>query len=120
MSIKPEYETIGESFLQQYFSSNQRDFTAKFYGNDSILSVEKEKYYGSNDISDKLSSLSADYKVSFHEIQPSNNGILIILSGGMRFSGENNAINFTRVFFLTQAQTGSIYVKNDMFLITSG
>lgn len=117
---KPEYEVIGESFLQQYFSNQSKDFLANFYGNDSILSVEKEKFHGQQDIAEKLASISAQYKVTFFEFQPSNNGILIFLSGQMVIGGESNPINFHRIFFLTQAQTGSIYVKNDMFLITFG
>ena len=47
------------------------------------MTVENEKFNGANDISDKLSTVEAEYKVTFHEIQPSNNGILIFLSGQM-------------------------------------
>lgn len=116
---KPEFEVIAESFLQQFFSNYSREHFALFYGNDSVLSVEKDKYTG-EDIADKLGSISAQFKVSFHESQPSNNGILIFLSGTMVLCGESNPISFQRIFFLSPTQTGSLYVKNDMFFTTSG
>ena len=117
---KPEYQLIGESFLQQFFSNNSSDHISKFYGNDSVLSVENDKYAGTKDITDKLSTISAQYQVSFNEIQPSQNGLLIFLSGKMLLQGESNAINFHRIFFLAPTENGSIYIKNDMFLITFG
>lgn len=117
---KPEYEVIGESFLKQFFSNNSKEHISMFYGNDSILSVENDKYAGTNNITEKLSSISAQYQVSFNEIQPSQNGLLIFLSGKMLLHGETNPINFHRIFFLAPTENGSIYIKNDMFLITFG
>ena len=38
----------------------------------------------------------------------------------MILEGQTNALNFHRIFFLAPTNTGSIYVKNDMFLVTFG
>ena len=54
-------------------------------------------------------------KINTHEIQPSNNGILIFMSGVLLLSGETNPLNFTRVFFVAQNQQGQLYIKNDMY-----
>ena len=117
---KPEWETIGENFLQQYFSANQYEHLLKFYGNDSILSVEKDKFNGGNEIAAKLASVPGEMKVSTYEIQPSTNGILIFISGGLTLQGEQNAFPFVRVFFLAPTQQGSLYIKNDMYKLTLG
>lgn len=120
MSGQDECNNIGKSFLQQYFGSHSEEHYANFYGNDSMLSVENDKFVGTKNIAEKLASIKSQYKVTFHEIQPSQNGILIFLSGQMVLDGETNPINFHRIFFLAASQTGSLYVKNDMFLITFG
>ncbi len=49
-------------------------------------------------------------KVNNYTVQPSNNGILIYLSGHLLIEGETNPVNFTRVFFLANAN-GSFYSK---------
>ena len=126
--MSDEWIKIGEQFLQQFFSSsdiNVRFFDsyqhyANYYASDSILSVEKKKFVGTNDIATKLSSVPGAMQVNTHEIQPSNNGIIIFMSGLLQLQGEKNAFPFCRVFFLTSNQNGNIYVKNDMYKLTLG
>lgn len=90
-----------------------------FYRDDSLLSVDNDKYLGTNDIVAKLTATPTKLKVDNHEIQPSTNGILIFLSGFLTLEGENNAIGFTRVFFLTPHQQ-SFYIRNDMYKLMLG
>jgi len=50
---------------------------------------------------EKLSSLPIKQaQVNNYEIQPSDTGVLIYLSGLLILEGESNPINFVRVFFL--------------------
>jgi hypothetical protein len=44
------------------------------------------------------------------DAQPSENGVVIYLSGLLLIEGESNPINFVRVFFLAQANN-SFYGK---------
>mmetsp|Transcript_15935 Transcript_15935/g.16534 ORF Transcript_15935/g.16534 Transcript_15935/m.16534 type:complete len:120 (-) Transcript_15935:97-456(-) len=117
---KQEWETIGEGFLSQFFSNNTPEHFSQFYGNDSVLSVEKDKFLGAKDIIEKLTAVKTVKTPEDYEIQPSNNGILIFLSGKLQLENETNAFPFIRVFFLAPTQQGTIYVKNDMYKLTFG
>jgi hypothetical protein len=58
-------------------------------------------------------------EVKSWDSQPSENGVVIYLSGLLLIEGETNPINFVRVFFLAQANN-SFYSKdyfNSFFLI---
>ena len=55
-------------------------------------------------------------KVNEFEIQPSQNGILIFMTGQIQLEGESHALGFVRVFFLAPTQTGSIYGKFIIFI----
>ena len=48
-------------------------------------------------------------EIKSHEIQPSNNGILIFMNGALLLSGETNPLGFVRVFFVAQSQQGNLY-----------
>jgi hypothetical protein len=110
-------KSIGESFLQSFFSQNVSG-QASFYGNDSLLSFESEIFSGSQEIIGKLSSLPIKQsEVKNYEIQPSGTGILIYLSGLIIIEGESNPMNFVRVFFLANAGN-SYYLKNDIYKVT--
>jgi hypothetical protein len=69
-------------------------------------------------------------EVKVWDAQPSENGIVIYLSGLLLIEGESNPINFVRVFFLASANNSffsKIYfisflliitVRNDIYKIT--
>ena len=110
-NIENDYKVandIGKQFLQVYFAKGAN--ISNFYGNDSLLTFESEKYYGVNNIINKF------YQVNY-EIQTSIGGILIFISGTCCVEGETNSIPFMRVLFLANSHD-SYYVKNDIYKIT--
>ena len=115
---------IGESFLNYFFQSTEVNFlnftqnTVNSYQNDSVLTFESEVFHGKQNIAEKLTTLNVNFilfilqlvtKFTNYEIQPSNNGILIYLSGTLTIQGETNEICFSRVFFLASMENGSFY-----------
>jgi len=119
-NIENDYKVandIGKQFIQVYFAKGAN--ISNFYGNDSLLTFESEKYYGVNNIIDKLSKVNLNCNYTNYEIQPSVGGILIFISGTCCVEGETNAIPFMRVLFLANSN-GSYYIKNDIYKITLG
>lgn len=118
--IRNDMETaqnIGEQFLKAYFG--QGADISKFYGNDSILTFESDVFIGNQEIMGKLSSLPVKVEPNNYSIQPSNNGILMYVSGFLTVSGETNKNPFTRVIFLANVN-GSYYIKNDIYKVSFG
>jgi hypothetical protein len=75
-----------------------------------MLSFESEIFSGAQSIAEKLASLKVASKVTGYDIQPSNGGILIYLSGLLQIEGESNPMNFIRCFFLHN-NNGNYYSK---------
>ena len=106
---------IGLQFLQAFF--NQNADISNFYGNDSILTFEKENLIGKDEIVGKLKNLQVNTIPKDYSVQPSVNGILIYFSGMFQIVGEQNQMPFTRVIFLAN-NNGSYYIKNDIYKVT--
>lgn len=108
-------KNIGEQFLKAYFQQGAN--ISNFYGNDSILTFEGDYFIGQQQIIEKLSSLNVVVSPNNYTCQPSNNGVLIYVSGTFKLQGEENPMPFTRVIFLANAN-GSYYIKNDIYKVT--
>ena len=108
---------IGLQFLQAFF--NQNADISNFYGNDSILTFEKENLIGKDEIVGKLKNLQVNTIPKDYSVQPSVNGILIYFSGMFQIVGEQNQMPFTRCIFLAN-NNGSYYIKNDIYKVTFG
>ena len=108
---------IGLQFLQAFF--NQNADISNFYGNDSILTFEKENLIGKDEIVGKLKNLQVNTIPKDYSVQPSVNGILIYFSGMFQIVGEQNQMPFTRCIFLAN-NNGSYYIKNDIYKVTLG
>ena len=123
-ALMANVKQIGESFLNYFFQSTEVNFlnftqnTVNSYQNDSVLTFESEVFHGKQNIAEKLTTLNVNFilfilqlvtKFTNYEIQPSNNGILIYLSGTLTIQGETNEICFSRVFFLASMENGSFY-----------
>ena len=106
---------IGLQFLQAFF--NQNADISNFYGNDSILTFEKENLIGKDEIVGKLKNLQVNTIPKDYSVQPSVNGILIYFSGMFQIVGEQNQMPFTRCIFLAN-NNGSYYIKNDIYKVT--
>ena len=117
-NLEQNYNTakdIGTQFLRAFFSPGCN--IAQFYGNDSVLNLESEVYFGQQKIVEKLMSFKLNVNPSNYEFQPSNNGVLMYVSGTCVIEGETRQLPFTRVIFLA-AQGQSYYIKNDIYKIT--
>ena len=108
---------IGLQFLQAFFG--QGVDISNFYGNDSILTFEKENYIGKEEIVSKLKNLQVNTIPKDYSVQPSINGILINFNGMCQIAGEQNQFPFMRCIFLANSN-GSYYVKNDIYKLTFG
>lgn len=63
----------------------------------------------------KLLSMNVQHSVKQYDVQPTpQGGILVYLSGLLQIVGETNAMNFTRIFLLTN--TGQSYYGNFIIL----
>ena len=106
---------IGLQFLQAFFSQNAD--ISNFYGNDSILTFEKDNFIGKEEIVGKLKNLQVNTIPKDYSVQPSINGILINFSGMFQIAGEQNQMPFTRCIFLANSN-GSYYIKNDIYKVS--
>ena len=106
---------IGTQFLQAFFK-NGADIS-NFYGQDSILTFERDTFIGKDDILSKLKMVQVNTIPNNYSIQPSENGILIYCSGNFNIVGETNLMPFMRCIFLV-CKNGSYYIKNDIYKIT--
>ena len=110
-------DNIGRQFLQAFF--NKGTDISNFYGNDSILTFEKESLIGKDEIVGKLKNLQVNTIPTDYSVQPSINGILIYFAGSFQIVGEQNQMPFTRCIFLAN-NNGSYYIKNDIYKVTFG
>ena len=110
-------DNIGRQFLQAFF--NKGTDISNFYGNDSILTFEKDNFIGKDEIVGKLKMLQVNTIPTDYSVQPSVNGILIYFAGSFQIVGEQNQMPFTRCIFLAQ-NNGSYYIKNDIYKVTFG
>ena len=110
-------DNIGRQFLQAFF--NKGTDISNFYGNDSILTFEKESLIGKDEIVGKLKNLQVNTIPTDYSVQPSVNGILIYFAGSFQIVGEQNQMPFTRCIFLAN-NNGSYYIKNDIYKVTFG
>ena len=110
-------DNIGRQFLQAFF--NKGTDISNFYGNDSILTFEKETLMGKDEIIGKLKNLQVNTIPTDYSVQPSVNGILIYFAGQFQIVGEQNQMPFTRCIFLAN-NNGSYYIKNDIYKVTFG
>ena len=108
-------DNIGRQFLQAFF--NKGTDISNFYGNDSILTFEKESLIGKDEIVGKLKNLQVNTIPKDYSVQPSVNGILINFSGMFQIAGEQNQMPFTRCIFLANSN-GSYYIKNDIYKVS--
>lgn len=108
-------KNIGSQFLSAFFTPGCN--ISSFYGNDSILTVETDVFFGQQQIMEKLGSINLAFNPNNYEVQPSNNGLVMYVSGQCQIQGEQNRLPFSRVIFLA-AQNGSYYVKNDILKIS--
>jgi ketosteroid isomerase-like protein len=119
--LNPQYEQIGKSFVQQYYSlfddASSRANLAGFYAEDSIMSFEGQQIQGKAKIMEKFNGLSfsrIQHVVSSIDCQPmSDGGVLISVLGQIK-TDDDPPHTFSHTFVLSPAD-GSFYCSREIF-----
>ncbi|KAF4655404.1 Nuclear transport factor 2 [Perkinsus olseni] len=125
--INPQFQSIGEQFVQHYygtFDANRSNLTP-LYGDTSMLTFEGEQFQGATNIVQKLVSLpflKVQHQVIKADCQPnpSNNGVVVFVTGNLMVDDNQNPLKFGQVFHLAPSPSGGIYCLNDMFRLNIG
>mmetsp|Transcript_12348 Transcript_12348/g.32761 ORF Transcript_12348/g.32761 Transcript_12348/m.32761 type:complete len:127 (-) Transcript_12348:245-625(-) len=122
-----QFQQVGEQFCQHYYQTfdTNRAALGPLYGDNSCLSFEGEQLQGAAAIVQKIASLpfqKVQHQVVKCDCQPSptNNGILIFITGNLIVDDNQNPLKFAQVFQLVQGPTGNYYCQNDMFRLNIG
>lgn len=109
-----------QGFTDHYFATfdSNRQGLSNLYAEDSLLTVNGEKFKGVQQIMEKVAQLPnmqrADITVDSQPV-PSQNSVLVLVSGKVMVQGESNALNFCQTFTLSPTSAGSYYVSNEVF-----
>jgi len=122
MSLNPNYEQIGKSFVQQYYAlmddSAQRPNVANFYSEQkSLMSFEGQQMMGRTKIMEKIQSLTfqkIQHLITAIDTQPTfDGGVLVVVLGQLK-TDDDPPHTFNQVFVLKPAND-SFYVEHDVF-----
>ncbi len=124
--INPQFASIGQQFAEHYYKTfdSSRGSLGNLYGPNSMLTFENEQFQGGEAIVKKLASLP--FSTVRHETttvdcqpNPSNGGVLVMVTGNLFVDGSATPIKFAQTFHLVPAQTG-FFCLNDMFRLNYG
>lgn len=130
-SGKPQWEAIGEAFVQHYYAlfDSDRSRLSSLYREQSMLSFEGNRHMGGAAIVEKLASLpfrTVQHQVVTCDCQPvlpdSLNGVLVFVSGKLLVDDGTQPLQFAQVFHLMPdpGNAQSFWVYNDMFRLNYG
>mmetsp|Transcript_91593 Transcript_91593/g.264161 ORF Transcript_91593/g.264161 Transcript_91593/m.264161 type:complete len:124 (+) Transcript_91593:104-475(+) len=121
------FQQIGEQFVQHYYQTfdTSRANLASLYGETSMLTFEGEQFQGAQNITQKLAALP--FQKVRHQIvkcdchpNPSENGVIIFVTGNLLVDDNQNPLKFAQVFYLKPSPTGSFFCQNDLFRLNIG
>mmetsp|Transcript_19600 Transcript_19600/g.52704 ORF Transcript_19600/g.52704 Transcript_19600/m.52704 type:complete len:124 (-) Transcript_19600:69-440(-) len=121
------FQQIGEQFVQHYYATfdTNRAGLATLYGETSMLTFEGEQFQGAQNITQKLTTLQFQ-KVQHQVVKcdcqpnPSENGVVIFVTGKLLVDDNQNPLMFAQVFYLKQGPSGNYFCQNDMFRLNIG
>lgn len=122
MTLNPQYETIGKSFVQQYYmmfdDPLQRANLVNLYSADqSMMSFEGEQFQGSLKIMEKFTSLTfqkIQHLITAVDTQPMfDGGILIVVLGQLK-TDEDPPHGFNQSFVL-KPLGDSFFIQHEIF-----
>eukprot|EP00932_Pfiesteria_piscicida_P003170 SRR837773.13083.p3 GENE.SRR837773.13083~~SRR837773.13083.p3 ORF type:complete len:136 (+),score=46.34 SRR837773.13083:42-410(+) len=120
------FQQVGEQFCQHYYQTfdTNRAGLAPLYGEQSMLTFEGEQFQGAQNIVQKLASLP--FQKVQHQIvkcdchpNPSENGVIIFVTGNLIVDDNQNPLKFAQVFYLKQGGAG-YFCQNDLFRLNIG
>eukprot|EP01089_Gocevia_fonbrunei_P009439 TRINITY_DN2173_c0_g1_i1.p1 TRINITY_DN2173_c0_g1~~TRINITY_DN2173_c0_g1_i1.p1 ORF type:complete len:125 (+),score=14.94 TRINITY_DN2173_c0_g1_i1:102-476(+) len=115
-------DEIASAFVTHYYThfDGDRSQLANLYQDNSMVTFEKEKCQGRQNIVTKFANLqfkSIQHQVASIDCQPtSGNGILVFVTGNLAVDGGAQPLKFSQVFNLQANANGQgYYVHNDIF-----
>ncbi len=121
MSVNPQFDTIGRQFVDHFYKTfdANRSQLSGLYGANSMMTFENDQFQGAENIVKKLTTLgfqSVQHQLTTIDCQPnpSNSGVLVLVTGKLVVDGGSNPLMFTECFHLAPCATG-FYVLNDIF-----
>ncbi|XP_064466438.1 probable nuclear transport factor 2 [Ornithodoros turicata] len=122
MSLNPNYDTIGKTFVQQYYcmfdDPAQRQGLGNFYNEEkSLMTFEGMQIFGRTKILEKIQGLSFQkigHQITAIDCQPMFDGGILISVLGQLKTDDDPAHTFTQVFVLKPI-ADSFYVEHDVF-----
>ncbi|KAK2076587.1 Nuclear transport factor 2B [Prototheca wickerhamii] len=113
-------DAVAKAFTDHYYATfdASRANLAPLYQEQSLLTFEGQKFQGTAQIIQKLTSLpfqKCQHAISSVDAQPSvAGGVNVFVTGQLITEGESNPLKFSQVFHLAPAG-GSFVVTNDIF-----
>jgi hypothetical protein len=120
------FEAVAKEFVDHYYNTfdTNRGNLAGLYRDNSMLSFESAQSLGAASIIEKLVSLpfqKVQHKTETLDAQPtSSGGIIILVTGKLLVDEEQNILNYTQAFHLSQDPAGAWFVANDVFKLIYG
>jgi Nuclear transport factor 2 (NTF2) domain len=126
MSINAQFNQIAAQFTAHYYKQfdSDRSQLTSLYGPSSMMSFESDQFQGAEGIVNKLKSLPFQqviHKVVTMDAQPnpSNNGVIVMVTGDLYVDGSQNPLKFAQCFHLAPTASG-YFVQNDFFRLNYG
>mmetsp|Transcript_55614 Transcript_55614/g.161119 ORF Transcript_55614/g.161119 Transcript_55614/m.161119 type:complete len:124 (+) Transcript_55614:99-470(+) len=121
------FQQVGEQFVQHYYQTfdSNRAGLASLYSEASMLTFEGEQFQGAQNITQKLVSLP--FQKVRHQVvkcdchpNPSENGVIIFVTGNLLVDDNQNPLKFAQVFYLKSTPAGGYFCQNDLFRLNIG
>jgi len=125
MTLNPQYETIGKSFVQQYYAMFddplQRPNLAQLYNTEqSLMTFEGQQAQGTLKIMEKFNSLTfqkIQHIITAVDCQPMFDGGILICVLGQLKTDEDPPHSFTQTFVLKPI-ADSFFIQHDLFRLS--
>ncbi|PKS07842.1 hypothetical protein jhhlp_006450 [Lomentospora prolificans] len=119
------FEDVAKQFIEFYYNTfdTDRKGLSALYRDQSMLTFESASSLGVAAIVEKLTSLPFEkvkHQVSTLDAQPTNGGILILVTGQLLVDEEQRPMNYCQAFQLLQDPAGQYFVYNDVFKLVYG
>ncbi|KAF2453386.1 hypothetical protein BDY21DRAFT_382259 [Lineolata rhizophorae] len=113
-------KAVGEQFVEFYYKTfdENRAGLAGLYRDTSMLTFESSEVQGTASIVEKLTNLPFQkvvHQVATLDAQPTQNGIVVLVTGALLVDEEQKPMSYTQLFNIIAESPGSYYVFNDMF-----
>ncbi|GAB6033778.1 Nuclear transport factor 2 [Chamberlinius hualienensis] len=122
MALNPQYETIGKSFVDQYYGmfdnpATRANLIHLYSADQSMMTFEGEQFQGSQKIMEKFTSLTfqkIQHGITAVDIQPMfDGGILIVVLGQLK-TDDDPPHSFNQTFVL-KPLADTLFIQHEIF-----